>query len=75
MSIKNNWKIEELQALYDKPLLSLITEASQIHAEYHNRDEVQMCALISIKTGGCPENGGNTAANPPATKPRCKPSR
>jgi len=49
---------EELLALYNKPLLELVFEAATIHRQFHNSREVQMSSLLSIKTGGCPEDCG-----------------
>lgn len=49
---------EALLELYNKPLLELVFEAATIHRQYHNPREVQMSSLISIKTGGCPEDCG-----------------
>lgn len=49
---------EALIELYNKPLLELVFEAATIHRQFHNPREVQMSALISIKTGGCPEDCG-----------------
>lgn len=49
---------ETLLALYQKPLLELVFEAATIHRKYHNPREVQMSSLLSIKTGGCPEDCG-----------------
>lgn len=49
---------ETLIALYNKPLLELVFEAATIHRQFHNPLEVQMSTLISIKTGGCPEDCG-----------------
>lgn len=49
---------ESLLALYNKPLLELVFEAATIHRQYHNAREVQMSSLLSIKTGGCPEDCG-----------------
>ncbi|WP_027421042.1 biotin synthase BioB [Crocinitomix catalasitica] len=43
-------------ALYNSPLMDLMYQAATIHREYHNPNEVQMSTLISIKTGGCPED-------------------
>src|SRR5271155_542717 len=47
---------EDVRALYDRPLLSLIDEARAIHNAHHAAAEVQLCTLLSIKTGGCPED-------------------
>lgn len=49
---------EALLDLYNKPLLELVFEAATIHRQHHDPREVQMSSLISIKTGGCPEDCG-----------------
>ena len=49
---------DSLTALYNKPLLELVFEAATIHRQFHNPREVQMSSLLSIKTGGCPEDCG-----------------
>jgi len=48
--------MHELQALYDLPLLELVFRAAQVHRQYHDPRQVQVCRLISIKTGACPED-------------------
>jgi biotin synthase len=48
----------ELKAIYDLPLLELILRAAQAHRENHDPSDIQRCALLSIKTGGCPEDCG-----------------
>lgn len=47
---------EALLELYNKPLLELVFEAATLHRAHHNPREVQMSSLLSIKTGGCPED-------------------
>ncbi|GEO05371.1 biotin synthase [Adhaeribacter aerolatus] len=54
--IRTNWTPEEIKEIYEKPLLELIYEASNIHRKYHTGSEVQVCTLLSVKTGGCPED-------------------
>jgi len=54
--IRNNWTKEEISAIYHKPLLDLIFEAASIHRQNKDYSEVQISSLISIKTGGCPED-------------------
>src|SRR6478609_8265350 len=54
--IKNNWLKEEIKALYNLPLMELIYQAATIHRKYQDTGEVQVCTLLSIKTGGCPED-------------------
>lgn len=56
MQIRNNWTKEEISEIYNIPLLELIYKASAVHREYHATGEVQVCTLLSIKTGGCPED-------------------
>lgn len=48
--------MDELKELYAQPLFELISKAHLIHVQYHTPGEVQVCTLISIKTGGCPED-------------------
>ena len=55
-SIRNNWSKEEISDIYHKPLLELIYEAASVHRQYQDTAEVQVCTLLSIKTGGCPED-------------------
>jgi len=45
-----------VRALYDRPLLPLLDEARKVHKEHHPDNEVQLCTLLSVKTGGCPED-------------------
>ena len=54
--VRNNWTKSEIAEIYDLPLLELIYKASTIHREFQDTAEVQVCTLLSIKTGGCPED-------------------
>jgi len=47
---------EHVRALYDRPLLPLLDEARAVHRAHHPDNEVQLCTLLSVKTGGCPED-------------------
>ena len=47
---------EDVRALYDQPLLPLLDEARRVHLAHHPDNEVQLCTLLSVKTGGCPED-------------------
>ena len=49
---------EFVRALYDRPFLMLIDEARRVHLDNHRGNEVQLCTLLSVKTGGCPEDCG-----------------
>ena len=54
--IRHDWSIEEIRNIYNTPLLDLIFRAASVHREYNETGEVQVCTLLSIKTGGCPED-------------------
>lgn len=56
MPIRHDWNQKEITEIYHKPLLRLISQALDVHREYHKMGEVQLCSLLSIKTGGCPED-------------------
>lgn len=53
---KNSWSKKEIGEIYSRPLLQLIHEGATIHRQHFDASEVQKCTLLSIKTGGCPEN-------------------
>src|SRR3982074_620657 len=53
---RNNWALSEIQDIYNTPLLDLIFRAANVHREHNDTGEVQVCTLLSIKTGGCPED-------------------
>ena len=55
---KHNWTKEEISEIYYAPLLDLIYRAATIHRENKDYSEVQVSSLLSIKTGGCPEDCG-----------------
>jgi biotin synthase len=54
--IRNNWTREEIAEIYNTPILDLIFNAASVHREHHDAQEVQVCTLLSVKTGGCPED-------------------
>ncbi|MCT4665994.1 MAG: biotin synthase BioB [Flavobacteriales bacterium] len=56
--IRHNWTKEEILEIYNKPLIELLYEAATVHRQYNDPREVQISTLISIKTGGCPEDCG-----------------
>ncbi|MEE2744050.1 MAG: biotin synthase BioB [Bdellovibrionota bacterium] len=56
MNLRHDWTMEEIEAIYDRPLLELIFDASKVHRENFDSQKVQVSSLISIKTGGCPED-------------------
>lgn len=56
MIVRYDWTLEELQAMQATPLLDLVFEAARVHRQWHNPREMQVSKLISVKTGGCPED-------------------
>ena len=56
MEISNNWTKEQVKSIYNTPVLELIFRAATVHREFNDTGEVQVCTLLSIKTGGCPED-------------------
>lgn len=55
-TIRHNWTKEAVLEIYNRPLIDLIYEAATMHRQYHDAGEVQVSTLLSIKTGGCPED-------------------
>ena len=53
---RHDWSVDEVVAIHDQPLLDLIAEASEVHRLHHRPSDVQRASLLSIKTGGCPED-------------------
>ena len=58
MTTKHNWTTEEILDIYNKPFMDLLYEAATVHREFHDPNTVQVSTLLSIKTGGCPEDCG-----------------
>ncbi|HKV05742.1 MAG TPA: biotin synthase BioB [Candidatus Acidoferrales bacterium] len=56
MPIRHNWTREEIREIYRLPLPELVFQAQLAHRQFHRPEEVQLCRLLSIKTGGCPED-------------------
>ena len=55
---RTDWTRDEIAGLFDLPFLDLMYRAQCAHREWHARNEVQLSTLLSIKTGGCPEDCG-----------------
>ncbi|WP_266367364.1 biotin synthase BioB [Tellurirhabdus rosea] len=54
--IRTDWTRAEIADIYNSPILDLIYRAATVHREYNDPQEVQVCTLLSVKTGGCPED-------------------
>lgn len=55
-ALRHDWTLAEIGALYTAPLPDLVFRAQAVHRAWHAADVVQGCMLLSIKTGGCPED-------------------
>ncbi len=53
---RHDWTKDEVASLYHLPLTDLLFRAASVHRHFHPSDRVQTCQLVSIKTGGCPED-------------------
>ncbi len=56
MTVRYDWTFDEIKKIYDRPLLQLIFDAATVHRQFFSPGEVQVSQLVSIKTGGCPED-------------------
>ena len=61
MTVRTDWTRAEIAALFDLPFTELVFRAATVHRAHHAADEIQLCTLLSIKTGGCPEDCGYCA--------------
>lgn len=56
MHTRNDWTFSEIQEIYHQPLLELMYQAATVHRNFNQTGEVQVCTLLSVKTGGCTED-------------------
>ncbi len=55
---KERWSVEAIEALLNQPFNDLLWQAQQVHRQHHDPNEVELATLLSVKTGGCPEDCG-----------------
>jgi biotin synthase len=55
-SAQGRWSVGDVEALFDLPFMELMHRAQQVHRDHFDPNEVQLSTLLSIKTGGCPED-------------------
>jgi len=65
--LRTDWTRAEIAELYALPFTELLFRAASVHREHHQPDEVQLCTLLSIKTGGCEEDCGYCSQSVHAT--------
>jgi len=56
--IRHDWTLAEVRGIHDLPLLELVHRAQTVHRDHFGDNKVQLCSLLSVKTGGCPEDCG-----------------
>ena len=56
LDVRHDWTLAEVRALHDLPLFELLYRAQTVHREAFAGQKVQLCSLLSVKTGGCPED-------------------
>jgi biotin synthase len=56
--LRHDWRLAEVEALFELPFMDLLFRAQQVHRAWHAPNRIQMSTLLSIKTGGCPEDCG-----------------
>ena len=56
MTPRRDWTFDQVSDIYNQPFLELVYQAATVHRAYHTPGEVQVCTLLSVKTGGCPED-------------------
>ncbi|WP_338394211.1 biotin synthase BioB [Fulvitalea axinellae] len=54
--IRNDWTKTEISEIFHSPIMELAFRAASVHRKFHNPNEVQVCTLLSVKTGGCSED-------------------
>jgi biotin synthase len=54
--LRNDWTKEEIADIFNSSILDLIFRGANVHRQFHDPQEVQVCTLLSVKTGGCPED-------------------
>ncbi|MGH8124336.1 MAG: biotin synthase BioB [Rhodanobacteraceae bacterium] len=54
--VRQDWSLAEIESLFDLPFMELLARAHAVHTNHHDPNAVQVSTLLSIKTGGCPED-------------------
>jgi biotin synthase len=55
---RHDWTLKEVEALFELPFTELVFRAAEVHRRWFDPTELQISQLLSVKTGGCPENCG-----------------
>ena len=57
-NVRTDWTLDEIAGLFERPFLDLLIDAQRLHRQHHKPNEIELATLLSIKTGGCPEDCG-----------------
>ena len=70
---RHDWTLAEVEALFELPFTELVFRAAEVHRRWFDPTEVQLSQLLSVKTGGCPENCGYCSQSPALQDRRRRP--
>ena len=70
---RRDWTLSEVEALFELPFGELVFRAASVHRRWFDPGEVQISQLLSVKTGGCPENCGYCSQSASTSRPGSKP--
>ncbi len=73
--VRHDWSLTEVRNLHETPLFALIDKARRVHVQHHPDNTIQLCTLLSVKTGGCPEDCGYCAQSSKHHKSPVEPQR
>ena len=71
--VRHDWTLGQIQALYQLPLFELLDQSRHVHLAHFPANDLQLCTLLSVKTGGCPEDCGYCAQSSRHFKSPVKP--
>jgi biotin synthase len=74
-SVRHDWTLEQVRSLYELPLFELIDKARAVHLKHNEANDLQLCTLLSVKTGGCPEDCGYCSQSSHHQKSPVEPQR
>ncbi len=69
------WTLAEIRDLHDLPLFELLDKARRVYLQHSSGKDLQLCTLLSVKTGGCPEDCGYCAQSSRHHKSPVEPQR
>jgi biotin synthase len=73
--VRHNWSLADVRTLHETPLFELMDRARSVHLKHHPNNSIQLCTLLSVKTGGCPEDCGYCAQSSKHHKSPVEPQR